>query len=282
MVIIKLRDKLVAHDKDYFLNTNNIIYERSNVLPNDIVIYTNRNFHEYYSYAKLNIALLMESIEMDKNYYNYILHNSNKYDIIYTWSKELLDLGRSNIYMNLCGTTWLHENYRQIYDKTKLCSIIVSEKKELTGHKLRHNITDFIINNKLDIDLYGRRFNNLPQSTEANPKSLSNGKILALKDFMFSIAIENCKVDYEFTEKLIDCFLSGTVPIYWGCPSICNFFNINGILVFDTQDECINILKSLSKEKYDKMLPYIKENFEIAKQFVNFKINEDVLFKKLI
>lgn len=282
MIIIKLRDRLVAHDKDYFVNTNNIVYDRSEINSGDIVVYTNRNFHEYYPNVKLNIALLMESIEMHKCYYDYILNNSDKYDIIYTWSKDLLDLNKPNIYINLCGTTWLHENYRQIYDKTKLCSIIVSEKKFLTGHKLRHDITDYIIKNKLDIDLYGSRFNNLPQSQEPNPKSLTNGKILALRDHMFSIAIENCKVDYEFTEKLIDCFLSGTVPIYWGCPSIYKFFNINGILIFDTQDECINILNSLSIDKYQQMLPYVKENFEMAKQYINFKIDENILIKKLV
>lgn len=281
MIIIKLRDTLVEHDKDYFVNTENITYDRSNVIHGDIVVYTNRNFNEYYTNAKLNIALLMESIEMDNPYYNYIKNNINKYDIIYTWSKELLDLNEPNIYMNLCGTTWLHENYRQMYDKTKLCSIIVSEKKELTGHKLRHSITDYIIENKLDIGLYGRRFNNLPESQEPNPKTLTNGKILALKDYMFFIAIENCKFDYEFTEKLIDCFLSGTVPIYWGCPSIGKFFNINGILVFDTLDECINIFSTLSIHKYNEMLPYIRENFEIAKKYINFKIDENVLIKKL-
>ena len=34
----------------------------------------------------------------------------------------------------------------------------------------------------------------------------------------------NGRGDYEFDEKLIDCFLTGTVPIFWGCPSIDKFF----------------------------------------------------------
>lgn len=279
MITVKLRDKLVAHDKEYFKNTTNIKFDRGPVNNGDIVIYTNRNFNEYYPHAKLNIALLMESIELEAKNYNYVINNYKKYDIIFTWSKKILDLNYNNIKLNLCGTTWLHETYRQIYNKTKLCSIIASNKNYLTGHKLRHNIIDYIINNKINISLFGNRFKNLPYSKDPNPKSLSNGKILALKDYMFSISIENCKEDYEFTEKIIDCFLSGTVPIYWGCPSIYNFFNIKGILTFNTLEECINIIHNISEQTYINMLPYIKENFEIAKKYADFNFDENEIIK---
>ena len=282
MLTVKLRDKLANHVDDFFKNTSNIIYDKSSVEPNDIVIYTSENFDEFYPDAKLNIALLMESVEIEKDANNYIANNIDKYDIIYTFSKKLLDLKRDNIKLNLYGTTWLHETYREIFKKGKICSIIASNKLWLVGHQLRHTIIDNLIaTNNTNVDLFGSRFNNLPQSTEPNPKSLSNGKILALKDYMFSIAIENCKIDYYFTEKLIDCFLSGTVPIYYGCPSIEKFFNTKGILIFDTIEECIDIVNTLSIEKYNEMLPYVKQNFEIAKNFADFKIDEAPILEKL-
>ena len=131
MRIIKLRDKIVAHCPEYIQNTKNITFVRAQIEKGDIVMYTNRNFHEYYPNAQKHIALLMESIIMDKRYYDFILQNSNKYDLILTWSKELLDSGKDNIKLNLCGTTWLHPCYRKIYDKTKLCSLIASKKKSL-------------------------------------------------------------------------------------------------------------------------------------------------------
>ena len=279
MIKVKLRDELVVHDKHYFKDSNNIKFDRGTVNNGDIVIYTNRNFNEYYPNAKFHIALLMESIQGHYKYYQYIKSNHKKYDIIFTWSKSLLDLNYDNIKLNLCGTTWLHQNYRRIYDKSKLCSIIASKKNYLNGHKLRHNIINVIINNKINIDLFGGRFNNLPYSKDPNPKTLSNGKIMALKDYMFSITIENCKEDYEFTEKLIDCFLSGTVPIYWGCPSIELFFNIKGIITFNTMEECINILNNISGETYKNMLPFIKENFETAKKYCDFKIDENEIMR---
>ena len=128
--------------------------------------------------------------------------------------------------------------------------------------------------------MYGAGYKPLPHLTTRNfdkdhcGAGISNQKILGLKDYMFSIVIENCKEDYYFTEKLVDCFLTGTIPIYYGCPSIHKFFNGNGILSFTTVDECIQILNTLSDKIYNKLLPYVKENFEIAKRYTLFTIDE--------
>jgi hypothetical protein len=47
---------------------------------------------------------------------------------------------------------------------------------------------------------------------------------------MFSFAIENCRQPYYMTEKLIDCFITGTVPIYWGADYAIDFFNPDGMI----------------------------------------------------
>jgi hypothetical protein len=86
--------------------------------------------------------------------------------------------------------------------------------------------------------------------------------------------IENCKEDYYFTEKLIDCFLSGTIPIYYGCPSIGNFFNDQGILSFTTLEECFAIVHAISKRMYEEKLPFVKDNFERAKKYTQFNLEE--------
>ena len=90
------------------------------------------------------------------------------------------------------------------------------------------------------------------------------------------IIIENSKIDYYFTEKLIDSFMTGTVPIYWGCPSIGDFFNLGGIIIINDINDLLYELNSISLEKYKTMLPAIQENFEKAK---NFLIAEDWIFK---
>ena len=52
--------------------------------------------------------------------------------------------------------------------------------------------------------------------------------------FYFSVVIENIRADYYFSAKLINCFVHGAVPIYWGAPSIADYFNISGVIVFET------------------------------------------------
>jgi len=60
-MMIKLRDKILAHFPEYIRNTKNITFDRGPVENGDIVMYTNRNLNEYYPQAKKHAALLMES-----------------------------------------------------------------------------------------------------------------------------------------------------------------------------------------------------------------------------
>ena len=275
--IVKFFDGNCQHDVTFIKDTENINYIRYNfnVENNDIVMYSSYFLENINPLAKINIALMMESRDIEEYYYNYIENNNNLFDIVLTFDKKLLDRGE-NFKLNLFGTSWLHVDYRNIWPKYKLCSFILSNKNTTHGHKLRHSILNRIITNNIsNIDIYGNNFIKLPFSEIANPKDISNKKINALNDYCFSIVIENTKKDYYFTEKLIDCFLSGTIPIYYGCPSISTFFNANGILSFDNENECLDIINNLSYEKYNTMLEYIKDNYERAKQYVDFKINED-------
>jgi hypothetical protein len=93
-------------------------------------------------------------------------------------------------------------------------------------------------------------------------------KIEGLKDYRFSVCIENTKQDYYFSEKLMDCFLSGTIPIYWGCPSIGKFFEMDGILSFDNLDQLNDLISKCNSELYNDLLPYVKENFKKAHDYI--------------
>jgi len=283
---IKIKDNMSSHDSSCYPDTNCFTFIRNRIEngditinTGDIVIYTDTNLQNIHPNAKTNIALLVESPEYHKEYYAYIENHNHLFDRVLTFSKKLLDKGE-NYKFNVYGTTWLHESYRSIWKKSKLCSFIISNKTTTSGHRLRHQMVYYLHQTDLYVDIYGGNYKKIPYMT---PKAfdpdlcgahITNGKILGLKDYMFSIVIESCKEDYYFSEKLIDCFLSGTVPIYYGCPSIHKFFNINGIIMFDTIDECLDIIKNITPEKYSDMLPYIEENFAIAKKYDVFKIDE--------
>ena len=80
-------------------------------------------------------------------------------------------------------------------------------------------------------------------------------------DCMFNIAIQNTSIKDYFTDILIDCFQTRTVPIYYGCRNISDYFNVDGVIVVNNLTEIINACNRLTPETYDNMLPAIEDNY---------------------
>jgi hypothetical protein len=76
------------------------------------------------------------------------------------------------------------------------------------------------------IDLYGRGHDakHYGKSYKGPLNYDGNCKYRGLLDYEYSIALENSQQNNYFSEKLADAYLSWSVPIYWGCPNIANFF----------------------------------------------------------
>jgi hypothetical protein len=96
----------------------------------------------------------------------------------------------------------------------------------------------------------------------------------------FHIAIENCSIQNYFTEKILDCFISKTIPIYCGCLNIGDYFNEKGILKFSNIRECVNVCNLITNETYSKMLPYVEENYNKALEYIDWqKRVKEILIK---
>lgn len=98
-------------------------------------------------------------------------------------------------------------------EKKLLCSMIVSKKSFVQGHKDRLNFTADIMDHfKNKIDYYGFGIKELKNKRDA------------IDPYLFSIAIENSQHENYWTEKIADVYLGHTMPIYHGCKNINNFF----------------------------------------------------------
>lgn len=266
MLNVKIVDNQFSHAKYSTDNQESkyIVWDRTMVNSSDkIVFYTDNSLWLVNPNVKTKIAWLLESPEFTKNQHEWIKINHNRFDIVFTNNKEHLEISDKFKFVPTCGC-WIFENDQKIYEKTKLLSMISSSKNSTNGHRIRHEVMNKFKNK---MDLYGRQY-----------KPIVN-KLEGLKDYMFSIAIENTKKDYYFTEKLIDCFSTGTIPIYWGCPSIGNFFDEKGIITFDTVNDLENIINNLSYEQYESMIEGIKNNFEISKKYL---ISEDYIYENYL
>ena len=101
----------------------------------------------------------------------------------------------------------------------------------------------------------------------------------ALNDYMFSVVLENDQYDDYFTEKITDCFATGTIPIYWGTRNIGDYFNTDGIIQVPKDVDKINdIVNSLTPSLYYGRMDAIKDNFERVK---NLQMADDMLVEKI-
>ncbi len=73
----------------------------------------------------------------------------------------------------------------------------------------------------------------------------------ALEAYDYSIAMENSAQPNYWTEKISDCYLTWTMPIYWGCPNIHEFFPEESYKILDINDPtCIkDIMEQPIEEK---------------------------------
>lgn len=228
-----------------------------NNLNLDKIIVTDSFIHHRVN-NKLKIAWLVEPESIYPYSYQFIRHNFKNYDYVVTYAKSLLDTIPNSIFYPF-GTTFINEKDYKIYDKNKNISMIASDKTLCNGHVFRHEIRKFVQNK---VDVYGRGINTI------------NDKLEGLKNYRYSIAMENSKHDYYFTEKIIDCFLTGTIPIYWGCPGIGKFFNLDGLITFNSQQELSEYLQIADENYYLSKRKAIEDNFNLAKKYTN--IYDDV------
>jgi hypothetical protein len=182
---------------------------------------------------------------------------SRAYKYVFMHYKELYDLAENFIYLPPHGY-WIEKP--AIYPKTKLVSLVSSTKRMGPGHDFRLSWVDRL---KGKVDIYGRGLRTMARKEEA------------LQDYMFSVTIENDQYETYWTEKILDCFVSGTVPIYHGAPDLLDFFNMNGVIILsDNFDPA-----QLSADLYYSMMPAIKDNFQRA---IGYEIIEDILWEKYL
>lgn len=186
-------------------------------------------------------------------------------DILMTNNREILDAFPKKARFIPFGGSWIREENKFVCDKSKDISMIYSSKKFQKGHQLRHGISQSLSGS---IDLYG---NGSPNPIKYKEEGL--------QDYRFSVIIENESLEGYFTEKLIDCLLVGTIPVYWGCPDVYKFFDTKGMAIFEDQTQLENLLPQLTEELYFAKMPHILENFKRAEIY---QIPEDWYYEHIL
>ena len=188
----------------------------------------------------------------------------NEFRAIFTHDPLLLTLS-SNYRQNLFGTSWSFKNEDMFGppQKKRDVSMITSNMNFAPGHILRTKICRKLYEKKYHVDLFGR---DIPWGP-----FIPNRRD-AVAPYLFTISIENSKRKNYFTEKLVDAFVTRTVPIYWGCPNIEDFFNIDGMITFRNEGQfwtVIDEILSNPAKNYEKRRAAMEENFRVALEKYN-------------
>jgi hypothetical protein len=224
-------------------------------LSGPLAVFTDMTLDEVRdSQAERNVALLIEPSAFSKTHYEKAIMLAEQFCAILTFESEYAMLDHQWRFYPL-GGSWISE--WDIFEKLRRVSIIISDKWVTEGHRLRQQIVREFMPDYKELYVFGE-----PHSERFESKAQP------LRHFAYSIVVESTKTDWYFTEKIIDCFSQGTVPIYWGCPSIGEFFDMGGIIPFSSMEQLRQIMGQINSDDWLDRRPAIKRNMEAAKRYV--------------
>lgn len=233
----------------------NLVYDKNT----EVSVYTDKNLFDIdilkRDPAKIKVAWLVECREVHPFAYQQIVLVEDLFDYIFTFDSTLLSRGSKYI-MNMVGSSRITDKHAKIFKKTKDVSFIISRKKQTSGHLLRHALAEDV-KKYPTIDFWGNAYKAMPQGE----------KIRALAEYRYSIVVENSKDKNYFTEKIVDCFRTGVIPIYWGDESVLEYFNKDGLIMFNKSEELCEILERIDVKYYQARIEAIRENFVLAQKW---------------
>ena len=164
--------------------------------------------------------------------------------------------------------------------KTKFCGFCVSNgSSKFQGVKLRDAFFH-LLNSYKRVDSFGLHLNNMPDGKIAPREGFSK----LVSEYKFMIYFENTEGNGYVTEKPVQCFISQTVPIYWGEPTgiinpeACVLVNpdnmhsaIKRILFLDSNDEAYaQVLHAGQTKPFSDISLFSREAcYEYVKRVIN-------------
>ena len=229
----------------------------------------------------INIIILNEPNQLF-GHHTQIQKFPQNYDLILTWGQDVID-NCPNARLFIHGETNLDKPYINLFkinpNRKFEVTFLSGVLKLIEGHKLRQKILH--IEEELNIsskfwrvlDDFNHKTGNRPGyrdpgcdiiTKEGTPIEGEGKKQVWDRNSMFHIAVENSRNLNYYTDKIVDCFATKTIPVYWGAPNIGEYFNKEGIITFENEKDLVEILNSLTEEDYKNRLEAVEENYILA------------------
>lgn len=238
---------------------------------NPEIIFSSTFGNQYLNYQCPRILFVGEPYTPDFNLYDYAIgfDHIQFMDRYLRYPLYLLEKEKMNKALQK------HECTKdQILREKKFCNFVVSAGggKEDIRTKIFEKLSQY-----KRVDSGGKYKNNLPDHQPVLDKYEFQ------KDYKFSLAMENSKISGYTTEKIIDAWAAGTIPIYWGNPDIVKEFNPASFIIISDDDKWFDKVIEIdqSDDLYEKMckepiyLPGQEIYIEVLEKFLLNIINKD-------
>ena len=149
----------------------------------------------------------------------------------------------------------INKNYdelisQEVPGKQKTISCIASNLTTLPGHKTRMAFLADLKSRSLAVDYYGKGTRYIEDKWDG------------LAPYRYSLAIENSSSPDYWTEKLADCYLSWTLPVYYGCTNLDEYFPTDSFIRIDINRpvEALEIItRTLAEDDWEARLPALEK-----------------------
>jgi hypothetical protein len=147
--------------------------------------------------------------------------------------------------------------------KEKLCTM-VAQKKPLRSEPVQllseriYAAEWFAQKHGTDFDVYGRGWD---PKVHPSYRGIVASKHQTLQKYRFALCYENASILGYITEKILDCFTAGCVPVYLGAPNITDHVPAATFIDkrnFPNYEELYRYLKQMPESEYIQYLEAIK------------------------
>jgi len=165
-----------------------------------------------------------------------------------------------------------YEIRQKILDKPirqKFCAGVISNSGWTDGFR---RLFYKELNKYKEIDMGGLYHNNVGGPVR--------NKINFLSQYKFSLAMENSKADGYVTEKIIDAFIAGNIPIYYGDYMIEEYINPKAFILIKGEKDIFQKIEYIKKIDNDDELykQILRENVLINDKIKDESTNERIKF----
>jgi alpha(1,3/1,4) fucosyltransferase len=266
-------------------------YIREELKKNNIEIFTQDLLPEDKSDFSLYIDHHISRPKNKKNYLfvnephpivekNHMLNKLKLFDGVFTWNDDLID--NQKIFKIQLSHDFPRLKVINKKNQEGFCLINSNKKSshKYENYSLRYEVIKFFKSTNDKFDLYGKDWDKYSSANyyvdylfnqfKSKPPNVWKGEIRDNNNFLdmqkkrelvssykFQFAIENSKnINGYISEKLIDCFLSGTIALYSGCKNVSNFIPPEAFINLDSFknfSEAYRYIKSLNNKDQEKI-----------------------------